>query len=119
MEYRTIRQAADDLGVKVRTIRAWISDGKLKAIKCGNHWLIGIDEIKRFSEEKYSQFGAKISIDGRPLAHVKSNTALNVDIMRRDGTRMQNALKIKCGQSEYGPAIVILDEYNNVIFKSV
>lgn len=119
MQYRTIRQAADDLGVKVRTIRAWIAEGKLKATKNGKYWLISSEDIQKFSDEKYSQFGAKVSIDGRPIAHVKSNTLLDVEIMRKDGSRMENALKVRCGNSAHGPIIVVLDEYNNVIFKSI
>ena len=36
----TIRQTADALGLKVRTIREWIKTGRLKAEKRGKAWYI-------------------------------------------------------------------------------
>ena len=36
----TIRQTADALGLKVRTIREWIKTGRLKAEKQGKCWYI-------------------------------------------------------------------------------
>lgn len=44
-----IRQAADILGIKVRTVREWIKLGKLNAEKygCSNRWFISEDEINR------------------------------------------------------------------------
>ena len=44
-----IRQAANILGLKVRTIREWIRTGKLKASKypVSNRWFISDEEIAR------------------------------------------------------------------------
>ena len=44
-----IRQAADILGIKVRTVREWIKLGKLNAEKyeCSNRWFISEEEINR------------------------------------------------------------------------
>jgi excisionase family DNA binding protein len=44
-----IPEAADQLGRQVRTIRQWIHDGKIKAIKPPNkrHWMISEDEVER------------------------------------------------------------------------
>lgn len=44
-----ITQASQILGVKVRTVRDWIKQGKLKAIKypTSNRWFIAESEIKR------------------------------------------------------------------------
>lgn len=48
-----IRQAADLLGIKVRTVREWIKLGKLKAEKyeCSNRWFVSEDEISRLRGE--------------------------------------------------------------------
>ena len=43
----TIRQTADALGLKVRTIRQWVRLGKIKAEKHGQYWYIFDDEIMR------------------------------------------------------------------------
>lgn len=44
-----IKQASELLGIKVRTVREWIKQGKLKAEKynCSNRWFITEDEINR------------------------------------------------------------------------
>ena len=44
-----LRQASELLGIKVRTPRQWISDGKIKAnkYKISNRWYISEDEILR------------------------------------------------------------------------
>lgn len=45
----TIRETAEILGLKIRTIREWIKKGKIKAGKIGNKWFIPYDAI--MSEE--------------------------------------------------------------------
>lgn len=44
-----IRQASNLLGIKVRTIREWIRNGKLKAQKyeVSNRWFITESEVER------------------------------------------------------------------------
>lgn len=44
-----VRQAANLLGIKVRTVREWIRNGKLKAGKydVSNRWYIMESEIER------------------------------------------------------------------------
>jgi excisionase family DNA binding protein len=51
----TIREVADALGLKVRTIREWIRKGKIRAGKIGGHWYIPIEEImdKEVQERAY------------------------------------------------------------------
>lgn len=41
----TIRQTADVLGLKVRTIRKWIAVGHIKAEKHGKLWDIAENEV--------------------------------------------------------------------------
>lgn len=45
----TIREAAQILGLKVRTIREWIRTGRIQAGKIGGKWFIPYDVI--YSEE--------------------------------------------------------------------
>lgn len=47
--YYTIRQASGLLGIKVRTVREWIRNGKLTGEKhpISHHWCIPQTEIER------------------------------------------------------------------------
>lgn len=36
----TVRQTANALGLKVRTIREWIKTGRLPAYKVGKYWMV-------------------------------------------------------------------------------
>lgn len=47
----SVRQAANMLGIKVRTVREWIRNGKLNANKYGvsNRWYIPESEIVRIT----------------------------------------------------------------------
>lgn len=56
MKAYSIRDASKILGVKVRTIRDWISKGQLRAFKRidkggGHYWGISEEEINRLRKE--------------------------------------------------------------------
>jgi excisionase family DNA binding protein len=46
----TVKQAADALGLKVATIRAWVSRRKLPRVNCGRAVRIPADAIVQFIE---------------------------------------------------------------------
>jgi excisionase family DNA binding protein len=46
----TVKQAADALGLKVSTIRAWVSRRKLPRVNCGRAVRIPADAIAQFIE---------------------------------------------------------------------
>jgi excisionase family DNA binding protein len=46
----TVKQAADALGLKVATIRAWLSRRKLPRVNCGRAVRIPADAIAQFIE---------------------------------------------------------------------
>ena len=48
-------EASELLGIKVRTIRKWVKDGKCKARKITgtNRWIVMESEIKRLRGESY------------------------------------------------------------------
>ncbi len=46
----TVKQAADALGLKVATIRAWVSRRKLPRVNCGRAVRIPADAIAQFIE---------------------------------------------------------------------
>lgn len=46
----TLRQASDILGVRVRTLRWWISAEKIKAEKVDRQWFVSDTEIERIMD---------------------------------------------------------------------
>ena len=49
-----IRQVANRLGVRTRTVREWIRQGKLKGFKYGisNKWFVSAEELDRIEGSK-------------------------------------------------------------------
>lgn len=47
--YYTLRQACGLLGIKVRTAREWLKDGRLRGVKYqqSNRWFVPESEIRR------------------------------------------------------------------------
>lgn len=52
IKHYTVRQTSELLGIKVRTVRDWISKGKIRAVKYdgSNRWFISHKEIQRILE---------------------------------------------------------------------
>lgn len=48
----TLKEVADILGLKVRTMRQWVHDGKMKAVKPadGKQWMVLESEVRRLHE---------------------------------------------------------------------
>lgn len=53
-KFYSLRQAAVMLGIKTRTARAWVHDGKLSAIKypASDRWYVSATEIERMRSNK-------------------------------------------------------------------
>jgi excisionase family DNA binding protein len=47
----TVHETAEQLKVKESTIRAWIRNGKLRAIKFGREWRVTVKDLERFLNE--------------------------------------------------------------------
>lgn len=51
IQFLTLRQAAELLGITADTLRAQIHRGRLKASKVGRDWLVDQDELERYERE--------------------------------------------------------------------
>ncbi|NNG04639.1 MAG: helix-turn-helix domain-containing protein [Inquilinus sp.] len=47
----TVRDVADKLQVKEATVRVWIRDRHLRAVKFGKEWRVVVVDLERFIEE--------------------------------------------------------------------
>lgn len=52
-ENYNVRQTAEMLGVKTRTVREWITQGKIHGFKYGisNRWFVSSEEMERLKSE--------------------------------------------------------------------
>lgn len=50
-KFYTAEELADYLKVSAQTVRAWIREGKLKAVKFGRSWRIADHEVQRIVSE--------------------------------------------------------------------
>ena len=50
--YMTVREVSDKIRVDKNTIRIWIREGKLKAVKAGERWKISETSLDNFLFEK-------------------------------------------------------------------
>jgi len=54
-KFWTAEDLADYLKVSAQTVRAWIRDQKVKAVKFGRSWRITDDEVRRLVAEGVSE----------------------------------------------------------------
>lgn len=47
----TTREFADILKLNERTVRNWINDGKIKAVKLNSEWRVSEEELERIKKE--------------------------------------------------------------------
>jgi excisionase family DNA binding protein len=50
-QWYTLKEIAEKFKVTVQTIRNWIRQGKIRAIKLGGNWRISQSEVDNFTEE--------------------------------------------------------------------
>lgn len=52
MEFLSVEQVAQQLGVSEKTVRNYINSGELKAYKLGTKWRIEPQEVERYIKTK-------------------------------------------------------------------
>lgn len=53
----TVHEVADLLKVKESTVRAWINDASLRAVKLGKEWRIAVKDLESFVESHANRPG--------------------------------------------------------------
>lgn len=46
-----VKEVADILNLNERTVRNWINEGKIHAVKFGSEWRVSYEEVKRLKKE--------------------------------------------------------------------
>ncbi|MEU4389141.1 helix-turn-helix domain-containing protein [Kribbella sp. NPDC023855] len=93
----SVEQVADQLGLHVRTVRNYIRDGKLDAVRIGKQYRISREDLKAFT-------GAAV---GEGERHVEVTSIVQVDaIDQADADRISTHLGTAIGQGGLGQARV-------------
>lgn len=50
---KTVAEAGKELGISVYTLKHWIREGKIKAVKIGNRWKMEEEEIAKLKQGKF------------------------------------------------------------------
>ena len=74
----SVEQVAEQLGLHVRTIRNYVRDGRLKAVRIGKQYRISREDLEAFTGIP----AAEADLDGR---HVEVSSIVQVDAIDRAG----------------------------------
>jgi excisionase family DNA binding protein len=83
MQQYTVEQAANLLGLHVKTVRTYVRDGRLKAVKIGKQYRIARQDLEAFTGQPVSP----------PARHVEASSIVRIDgIDRADMDRLSTML---------------------------
>lgn len=74
----SVEQVADQLGLHVRTIRNYVRDGKLNAVRIGKQYRISREDLEAFT-------GVSATVDELVERHVEVSSIVQVDAIDRAG----------------------------------
>jgi len=79
-ELYSVEQVAERLGLHVRTIRNYVRDGRLKAVRIGKQYRISRDDLEAFTGTS----AAVLDADAR-ARHVEVSSIVQIDAVDRAG----------------------------------
>jgi excisionase family DNA binding protein len=72
----SVEQVAERLGLHVRTVRNYVRDGRLKAVRIGKQYRIAQDDLEAFAGQKAGDFDRD---QVRPHRHVDVSSIVEID----------------------------------------
>jgi excisionase family DNA binding protein len=89
-EFYTVEQVAERLGLHVKTVRAYVRDGRLKAVRIGKQYRVARADLEALT-------GGQVPMTPRESAsrrrHVEVSSILQVDVIgRSESDRLTNLL---------------------------
>jgi excisionase family DNA binding protein len=77
-ELYSVEQVANQLGLHVRTIRNYVRDGRLKAVRIGKQYRITREDLEEFTGTP----AAVVNVD-RSTRHVEASSIVHIDAVDR------------------------------------
>ena len=77
-ELYSVEQVAERLGLHVKTVRAYVREGKLKAVRIGKSYRITREDLENFTGHSEAREAA------RRTRHIEVSTVVNIDAVSKD-----------------------------------
>ncbi|MEU8245711.1 helix-turn-helix domain-containing protein [Nonomuraea sp. NPDC048916] len=111
MEQYTVDQAAERLGLHVKTVRAYVRDGRLKAVKVGRRYRIARQDLEAF---------AGLPEPPRPRRHVEASSIVQIDgIGRAEMDRLSTLVIAAVASGPHGPRVQLVYDEDRAHLKIV
>jgi excisionase family DNA binding protein len=106
-ELYSVEQVAERLGLHVRTVRNYVRDGRLKAVRIGKQYRIAREHLDAFTRHPTTDAAIEIEASGR--RHVEVSSIVQIDAITFDAaSRVTNALMAAThGRSDAGESLRI------------
>lgn len=76
-ELLSVEQVADKLGLHVRTVRNYVRDGRLKAVRIGKQYRIAAEDLAEFT-------GLRVPEASAPARHVEVSSVVQIEGLDAD-----------------------------------
>lgn len=95
MEYMSCRQVSEKLNVHEKTVRRYINNGDLQAVKIGGHWKIKPSWLERFlQEDSCTEMDYCVFMDSEKSEGIKHPRCLIMDEQSIDQAQaLENKMK--------------------------
>ncbi|HWD45357.1 MAG TPA: helix-turn-helix domain-containing protein [Actinomycetota bacterium] len=97
----SVSQVADLLGLHVKTVRGYVRDGRLKAVRIGKQYRITQEDLEAFTGYPVEPPARETA---RRVRHVEVSSVVQVDAISPDAVRrLTNTLMAAAGSRPDGP----------------
>ncbi|MEU6892630.1 helix-turn-helix domain-containing protein [Streptomyces sp. NPDC046557] len=98
-ELYSVGEVAERLGLHVRTVRAYVREGRLKAVRIGKQYRIAREDFEAFTAG--ASDGPAPGV-GAPRGHVEVSSIVQIDAIGPDAASRLGTLVTAAGQSARG-----------------
>lgn len=106
----SVEQVADLLGLHVRTVRGYVRDGRLQAVRIGKQYRIARDDLEEFTGRPVAPLGRDAV---RRTRHIDVSSIVRIDAISPDAmSRVANTLMAAAANPDRGENLRIETVYN-------
>ncbi|MFB7474527.1 helix-turn-helix domain-containing protein [Kitasatospora sp. NPDC056184] len=112
-EYYSVEQVAELLGLHVRTVRGYVRDGRLRAVRIGKQYRIARRDFEAFTGAPAAAEEPAGPAAPGPL-HAEASTVVQIDAIGvREAARLSNTLLAMVAGPREGPVPLRIETLHN------